>query len=284
MKAPKNILLIPNLTKNNTASLLEIIVDRLVLGGCRVFLEKSLAEHKPVARAEYGDTGEVMSQCDVMVTVGGDGTILHSAQDALKYDKPLMGINAGRLGYLAQLEENELDGLSRLMTGEFSIVERMLLEIQVDGMASALALNDVVLSRGLSRLVDLYVSEDGVPLGNYRADGLILATPTGSTAYSMSAGGPIVDPALDGIILTPICPHSLYARSVIFRPDAVIGVKTRRINNDDNVIVCVDGVETFVLNEQNALRVGRAEKRLKFISFSDKKFGNIIHQKLRINS
>lgn len=282
MTAPKTVMVIPNLTKHNAGELLETIVDRLILGGCQVVMESTVDDER-FSRVEYGEAQEMLSKCDAIVTVGGDGTILHSAKHALEHDKPLLGINAGRLGYLAQIEPNELEGLSRLISGEYSVGERMLLEARVDDGPPVLALNDIVLSRGLSRLVDLHVSEDGVPMGAYRADGLILATPTGSTAYSMSAGGPIVDPALDGIILTPICPHSLYARSVIFRPDAFISVRSRRVNNDDKIIICVDGEETNILDEQNTLRVRRAEKRLKFISFSDKKFGSIIHEKLRIN-
>lgn len=282
MIVPKTVMVVPNLTKHNAAELLETIVDRLILGGCRVLMEDCGGE-KRFSRVTYGDAEEMLSSCDVIVTVGGDGTILHSAKNALAHDKPLLGINAGRLGYLAQIEPNELDGLTRLVSGEYSVCERMLLEAQIDNESPVFALNDVVISRGLARMVDLHVSEDGVPMGNYRADGLILATPTGSTAYSMSAGGPIVDPALDGIILTPICPHSLYARSVIFRPEACISVQSRKINNEDKIIVCMDGVETAILDGKNTLRVRRAEKRLKFVSFSDKKFGGIIHEKLRIN-
>lgn len=281
MTAPKTVMVVPNLTKHNAGELLETIVDRLVLGGCRVLME-DCGDGRHFSRAQYGDAEEMLAACDVIVTVGGDGTILHSAKNALAHDKPLLGINAGRLGYLAQIEPNELDSLSRLVSGEYSVCERMLLETQIDSEPPVFALNDVVISRG-ARLVDLHVLEDGVPMGNYRADGLILATPTGSTAYSMSAGGPIVDPALDGIILTPICPHSLYARSVIFRPEACISVQSRRINNEDKIIVCVDGVETAILDGQNTLRIRRAEQRLKFVSFSDKKFGGIIHEKLRIN-
>lgn len=282
MKTPKTVMVIPNLTKDHAGELLETIVDRLLLGGCQVLMEDDGNERR-FSRVHYGETEEVLSDCDVIVTVGGDGTILHSAKHALAHDKPLLGVNAGRLGYLAQIEPNELDGLSRLMCGEFSVGERMLLEAQVDDGPPVYALNDVVMSRGLARLVDLHVSEDGAPMGNYRADGLILATPTGSTAYSMSAGGPIVDPALDGIILTPICPHSLYARSVIFRPEAHISVNSRRINNEDKIIICVDGIETATLDGHNTLRLRRADKRLKFISFADKKFGGVIHEKLRIN-
>ena len=282
MAAPKTVVIIPNFTKENTAELLETIIDRFILGGCQVLMEEDEMPH--FSRVSYGKAEDIFPDCQVIVTVGGDGTILHSAKHALNYDKPLLGINAGRLGYLAQIERNELDGLSRLISGEFSIGERMLLEARVDDRPPIFALNEIVISRELTKMVDLYVAEDGVPMGNYRADGLILATPTGSTAYSMSAGGPIVEPGLDGILLTPICPHSLYARSVIFRPEACISVRSRKINNEDKIIISVDGEEGDTLDETNTLRVRRAEKRLKFISFADKKFGSIIHAKLRINN
>lgn len=279
--AEKAVLIMPNLTKRNTAGMMEQIIGELKKNGCRVLMDtcyEGAFDH-----VEYGPFDSQIAACDMMITVGGDGTILHSAKHAINYDKPLLGINSGRMGYLAQMEQNELLELSRLAREDYTVQERMLLEVRIDGREYGCALNDVVISRGQAKLVDLDVREDGSPVGGYRADGIILATPTGSTAYSMSAGGPIVDPRVDAILLTPICPHSLYARSVLFHPAARLTIQSRLINNSDHIVVSMDGDEVARVDEHHVLEIRRAEKRLRFISFAEKTFGSIVHRKLRIN-
>lgn len=277
----KTVLIMPNLTKDNTASLMRPIIAQLGACGCRVLMDARYGgQFDGVCYAPF--EAQIMA-CDVVVTVGGDGTILHSAKHAVQYDKPLLGINTGRLGYLAQIEPNEIQLLSRLVSGEYAIQNRMLLEVEIDGETGiSYALNDVVIFKGgLSRMLDLDIEGDGDPIGSYRADGLIFATPTGSTAYSLSAGGPIVDPAIDTIILTPICPHSLNDRSILLAAQTTLRVRSRFVNNADNIIVSVDGESVASLTFEKTVQIRRSDKSVQFISFKEKSFSNILSKKLK---
>jgi len=257
------------------------IVATLLKSGCRPVLDERFAGMFP--GASYGPFDEQIAACDFIVTVGGDGTILHSAKHAVNYDKPLLGINTGRLGFLAQVEANEIDLLLRLSAGNYLVHEYMLLEVSIgEEDTIRYAVNDVVISKGeLSRLVDLDIEGNGDAIGSYRADGLIFATPLGSTAYSMSAGGPIVNPSINTIILTPICPHSLYDRTVLLSPDMELKVRSRYINNSDNVVVSVDGERIALLNESKSVHIRKAQKSVRFIGFPEKNFNSILSNKLK---
>lgn len=172
----------------------------------------------------------LIRESDVTVALGGDGTIIHTAKRAAICGRAVLGINGGRLGFMAGLEADELERLSALIRGEYTVEKRMLLDIVVQtgegGGTRYSALNEAVVSRGsLSRMIELEVSNRGERVARYRADGVIVATPTGSTAYSLSAGGPVIDPALRCLLLTPVCPHSLHSRSYLFDEDAVLAVR-----------------------------------------------------------
>ena len=196
------------------------------------------------------------SKADILVVIGGDGTIIHSAKKAAEYSKPVLGINAGRVGYLAGLEGNELDKLKNLITGDYKIKNRMLLSVKV-GENEYFSLNDAVISKGpLSRMIDITATLDGEHI-SYRADGLIAATPTGSTAYSLSAGGPIVDPDLDSIILTPICPQSLYARPILITPNEKIEISVTP-PEDTGAYITIDGEQVLPILERQKVTVERA--------------------------
>lgn len=282
MQPLKKILLAPNLTRRGAADLIKPVVHSLCESGCTVLMDEQY--EGAVENVHFGEFSRQIAACDLMVTLGGDGTILHGAQQALEYDKPLLGINAGRLGYLAQLEMDELSLLSKLAAGEYRMQQRMLLQVSIAGMPDRFALNDVVVTKDIARLVDLDVTGDGIPVGSYRADGLIFATPTGSTAYSLSAGGPIVDPSIETILLTPVCPHSLFARSLLLSPDIRLRVSSRSVNGSDHIAVSVDGVAVASLGDAPSLYIRRAEKRLRFVCLEEKAFGVLLGKKLRLNS
>lgn len=219
--------------------------------------------------------------CDVVVVIGGDGTIIHAAKKAANYDKPLLGINAGRVGYLAGIEADNLDALKTLTTGKYITQKRMMLKITLEGSSEDLyCLNDAVVSNGsLSRLIDVSAKFDD-DIINYRADGLIAATPTGSTAYSMSAGGPVVDPSLDSIILTPICPHSLYSRSLILNPNTKL--KITNCNRDDNdVFLTVDGESSKRIEANKSIEISKAEKSIKLIKIGGNSLYKTLSEKIR---
>ena len=171
---------------------------------------------------------ECLEQADVILTIGGDGTILHEANLSLRYAKPILGINLGRCGFLATCEVSEMEAkLSAVARGEFSVDNRMLLYVRVlghDGWEGH-ALNDVVVTKGrLQQAIDFSIYCDDILVEHYRGDGVIVATPTGSTAYSLAAGGPILDSQTKGVVVTPICPHSLASPAMVFAQERKLNI------------------------------------------------------------
>ena len=194
---------------------------------------------------EYLPASEMVLAADVVIAVGGDGTILHAAKQAAIQHKPALCINSGTVGFMAGLEPNELYRLSGLIDGRYEIDRRRMLRVSVPGRPPKryFSLNEAVLARGRKpRILDIEVRCDEDRPFSYRADGLVIATPTGSTAYSLSAGGPVVDPGVMGILLTPICPHSLTTRPMILRPDRKILVRASAAGDGEVYLSC-DGEE-----------------------------------------
>ena len=220
---------------------------------------------------------------DVVIALGGDGTIIHAAKRAAQFHRPILGINGGHLGFMAGLETDELDQLPALISGRYTTEKRMLLEVvveQPEGTQRFLAMNEAVVSRGaLSRLIELDLLNGTEPVMTYRADGVIVATPTGSTAYSLSAGGPIVDPALDCLLLTPVCPHSLYSRSYIFHAEAHLTIRPR-IPADTPVYLTIDGEDGMVISHQDTLVITRAPVEASLIKIKKSSFYDVLNQKL----
>ncbi|MEG1773363.1 MAG: NAD(+)/NADH kinase, partial [Oscillospiraceae bacterium] len=218
----------PNLKLATAPECTRQVIGRLRGCGLTPLLEESTAAALDITEVMTGTADQLLPFCDALIAIGGDGAIFHSAIDALRYSKPILGINSGRLGFLSQLEAGDLSPLERLKSGDYSIMNRMVLRVRTHGMADEVryAINDVVMSRShLGRIIDLEVRCGDQLVGIYRADGLIFATPTGSTAYSLSAGGPIVDPSVESILMTPTCPHSLYNRSIVFSSDKRLSVR-----------------------------------------------------------
>lgn len=227
---------------------------------------------------------EAVKNCDILVAIGGDGTFIHAAHDAAEYDRKILGINAGKLGFLAGLEKQELELLKNLIDGNYEIDKRMMLCIShyEDNVLvkKHYCLNDVVVARGMSlRMCDISVSCDKKNVNNYYCDGLILSTPTGSTAYSLSAGGPVVDPSIESIIMTPICTHSLFSRSMIFRPESVLELTVTNPRLCLPVLSC-DGETAIDLSEGSRLVVERAQRYSKIIRIKSDSFTDILNAKL----
>lgn len=233
-----------------------------------------------------GDLHALLEECDIVVPVGGDGTIFHCAILALEFDKPILGVNAGRLGFLAQIESNDLTPLEGILSGNYNISHRMVLECEIhdggDKIERHYCINDVVFSRSTyGKIVDLEILSGDNKVGEYRADGVIFSTPTGSTAYSLSAGGPIVDPSLDLILITPICPHSLYDRSIVISPKEVLTIRSKMINNSDDVYITIDGEGMGVIDSKGHAIIKRFPLYSKFVSLSSNDFYPILNQKLK---
>ena len=227
------------------------------------------------------DIDAYIEQGDVVVAVGGDGTIIHTAKRAAAYQKAVLGINGGRLGFMAGLEINELDKLRCLTDGNYEIETRMMLNVCIlrDGIGvhTSTALNEAVVSRGtLSRMLQLQIQNGDDEVITYNADGVILSTPTGSTAYSLSAGGPVIDPALNCLLMTPVCPHSLHARSYIFNRDA----KLTALVEKENALLTVDGEEVVALQAGDAVLVENAATEAKLIKLKPMSFYDVLTEKL----
>ena len=224
-----------------------------------------------------------MIDCDVVIPVGGDGTIIHAARQAAEKGKPVLGINVGRLGYVAGLEVDELDRLRDLVQGNYSIENRMMLTISLVREGKRVfyrALNDIVIARGsLSRILDFSVSLNGNNICSYRADGLIFSTPTGSTAYSLAAGGPVIDPSMQCILLTPICPHALFTRTVVFNPDASLSVHARP-NTDSEIFLTVDGENSVQIQPGEMMSVRRSSLSVGLIQLKKRDFYEVVTEKL----
>lgn len=277
------IFIIPNLEKAHTTELTNRAAHQLLRLGVQILMEEKFRPLFPIAGVRYGDFDESLRACDIILAIGGDGTILHSAKHGMLLDKLTLGINAGRLGFLAQIEADEFDKLKLLVDGNYQIEQRMVLEVSVqskEGTRTFYALNDAIVSNGTqAKMIDVDVKCQDKLVSGYRADGLILATPTGSTAYSLSAGGPVVDPKLSCILLTPICPHSLFSRSITFADDKVLSIHQNPYGGT-KVRLSIDGDTEVSLEPDDVVTVKKAARAAKFISFSDKNFYEILSQKI----
>lgn len=226
---------------------------------------------------EYRTPEEIYSMAELAVVLGGDGAMLDAARRAASAGIPILGINMGRVGYMSELEIDELELLDRVFDGAYRLDERTMLRAEVRSGAgqhkfSAYALNEAAITNGSgARIVDLELSDGEELIYTYRADGLLIATPTGSTAYSLSAGGPIVDPKLSCFCVTPICPHSLLARPLVFPDTAELRVKN--ICAREKVLhLTLDGRSTFDLYFGDTVVVTRSEKKVKLLRVKEESF------------
>ena len=232
----------------------------------------------------YATDRDVVFNSDVTVTVGGDGTIIHNAKYASQYCKPLIGVNMGRIGFVAGLESDETDELLKLLSGEYKTQKRMLLSVELErdnDIQSFLCVNEAVLTRDvLNPIIDISVSLFGEKIITYRADGMIFATPTGSTAYSLSSGGPVVDPDMDCILLTPIAPHSLSSRHVVFKSDSILTATVDNADATEGYLV-VDGETNVKLQKNDKITIKKSETYLELIILKEKNFYTLLNEKLK---
>ena len=232
------------------------------------------------ALADVVAFSEAKEPPEIVLSLGGDGTLLRGAQFALHWDVPLMGINLGRVGFLTESEPEKLeDSLECLIEGEYTLEQRALLDVRT-GKGQWLALNDVVVSRGgYARLITVNALVDGESAGRYVADGLIVATPTGSTGYSLSAGGPIISPSVDCMVITPICAHSLQHRPAVVPGDAHISLE---LGCDHEMCAClqVDGQNCASLYEGARVDVCRAGQKIRLIRTKQPRFFQLVRDKL----
>lgn len=275
--------IVPNLTREKTLDVTRDtvkILKKLNIDFCFDIDFKSELSPK---FADVNFVVDLYSNVDLLIAIGGDGSYISTAKQAAIHKKPVLCINAGNLAFLAGLEGNELHLLENLLTGDFSRDKRMMLEVSVKDAGGetflGYCINDVAIARGSEiKLIELDAFCDNRKINSYRADGVILATPTGSTAYSWSAGGPVIDPDLQCIMLTPICTHSPLNRSLVFNEKSVITVKSAKENQ--KICVSADGEKSMELSRDFEVKIRKSEYYAEFIRIKSDEFYDILNSKL----
>ena len=248
--------------------------------GVRIMMKRTLAGE--IGREDLGVEADVLwSKPEAVIVLGGDGTLLGAARHALAAQIPILGVNMGKLGFLSEAELYDLPACAaRLVAGDYRVEKRMVLECLIDGEVVGTALNDAVLSRhSIARMMTIKTCVDGQLIDVYRADGMIVSTPTGSTAYSLSAGGPIVSPNVSCIVLSPICPHSLSSRSIVVNAECVLSLCAQACEKSDAVLT-LDGQKTVAVAKDSAVEIRQCALGAKFIRFEDDSFFRVLRRKL----
>lgn len=277
--------IITNRDKDESMAVTERIVGLLQGAGRQVSLA---GVDRRADGSCYTRQEDIPEGTDCVIVLGGDGTLLQAAHDLSGRELPIFGINLGTLGFLAETEVAEMEeAFGKLFSGKYEIKEQMMLSVEVcvGGKKSQLpdALNDLVITRsGFSRVIGAGVYINGELVNDYRGDGVIIATPSGSTGYSLSAGGPIVSPTTNMMVITPICPHSLNARSIVVSDADVVAVKIRmsKKTQEEEAIATVDGRTAVNLRAEDYVQVRRAARRTKLVRLSGGSFYQVLGAKL----
>lgn len=283
---PKRVILCPNPYRDSELKVCRQSRDMLESLGMQISV------CLPFQREGYGEElglpmrplQQEIRQADLLIAFGGDGTILHLARTVALHSVPVLGVNLGSLGFMSELEVNELDRLRDLAQGRFTVESRMMLDVSVlrEGrqVYNNIALNDAVVSKGsIARVVRLDIFTEEGRLTKVGGDGIIVSTPTGSTGYSMAAGGPIVEPTAKNLLLTPICPHSTRSSSYVLSPEHVITVEAADANRKF-VYLSVDGGKAFSLKNGDQVRVSTSKYTTRLVRLSKKSFCEILDKKM----
>ena len=279
------IVLYPNLKKANAISCVFKACEILNTNNVSISADEKYREIlKELDYVNFGDFEKLAKDADYIIVIGGDGTILKCSKIIASYHKPILGINSGRLGFMATLESNELSFLNDFAQERFTVVKKMMLKAEVRFKSGDIivqsVLNDIVVAKSPTcKIADFEVSMNGTVISSLRADGLIFSTPTGSTAYSLSAGGPIIDPDMESIEFTQICPFSLFARSMLFASDKVLHVTYSTTKNTD-VIISFDGNEETVFSPGDELYISKSDNSIYMVDINGSNFYNAVNKKL----
>lgn len=273
----------PNFQKCNALECARNLCDILFKNDIEVYIDNSFRnEFTDKSFVKYGLFDDIVKKADFAIAVGGDGTILKCAKHIIGLDTKLLGINTGRLGFMSALESDQPELIKNLKTGNYTVSERMMLRAEIvsdEGMHSFEALNDISVSTAYANICDFDISIDDKVIGSYRADGVVFSTPTGSTAYSLSAGGPIIEPEMKCIEMTLICPHSLFARPMIFSPGKKIRFENRSKRNPE-IFVSVDGEKPIKLPCGLGVDITSSEHKIQIIDIKGNTFYNSLNRKL----
>jgi len=282
-----SVLLYPNMQKKSCLEAIAAVSDKLHSLGISTIIAEELREQlipHNIKADIYLPEHDAFEACDIAIILGGDGTMLTAAHTACKTNTPLLGINLGTLGYMSELELEETELLDKLKDG-FTFADRMMIDISVERngieITKLTALNEAIVSKGaVASMVRLNLTCDGSQVNYYRADGLIVSTPTGSSAYCMSAGGPIIDTKLDAFCVCPICSHSLSgSRALVFSPHSVIVIQPTSEKGGD-MILTADGRFSFSLEDSDIITITRSEKKTRFVKLKKDAFYDVLNRKL----
>ena len=275
--------IVPNFTREKALEITEKTINELKKLNIDYYFDKASFIDTPIAIDNNLFVENIYEYVDIIIAIGGDGSFIHAAKQSAVHKKPVLCINAGNLAFLAGLEGNELSLIKKLISGDYSTDKRIMLDVTVleNGIEKwhGHCLNDIAIARGDEiKLIDLDVFCNSRKINNYRADGVVVSTPTGSTAYSWSAGGPVIDPDLQCIMLTPICTHSPLNRSLVFNDDSVIRVAPT--TSSQKVCVSSDGEKTIVLSQNSEILVSKSDYYAEFIRIKSDEFFDILNSKL----
>lgn len=274
-----NIGIVPNLDKKDALNVLRRLIN-MKYDCFNYTVTNKVKKYLVNESLNFGN----INKSDMIITLGGDGTLIGAAREYSSKSIPILGVNLGHLGYLAEINNDGLeDALKNIRDNNYSIEERMMLEAKIikDGniVEKHIAINDVLINSKSSRMVDVVVSVDNKFLDNYRADALMVSTPTGSTAYNLSAGGPILEPLMACMLITPVSPHSLHSR-----PMGVCDKRTISLQPDTNynpkTIVSIDGQKNICIKENMKVNVAKATSTMKLVKFNEIDFYDILKKKL----
>jgi NAD+ kinase len=277
----KSIGIIANVKKELTQGVVEKVIRWAGENKIEVFICEELIpligqKQQSLSREELGQTSEVL------ISLGGDGTMLASARAVGKHQTPILGINLGGVGFLTEINSNDLQNtLNKLKEGDYFIEKRMVLETEIEGVKKfdQYALNDVVIDKGeVARLFLLHLYAQEEFICSYSADGLIISTSTGSTAYNLAAGGPIINPQMNAIIVSPICPHTLASRTIVFPDNETLKITVELPSRE--AVLTIDGQVAFGLKSGSSVLVRKAKHSVNLIKFRDRSFYEILRRKL----
>ena len=281
----KSFFIYPNMRKGDAVALVPQVCARLRRDGVRLILPMQMRAAAPeVPGADYMETDEAIRVADAAVVLGGDGTMLRIARAAAQNDVPLLGVNVGHVGFMTELEPGELGEMEKLFDGYSSIDSRMMLHVSVIRNQRVVyendALNDIVIAKGTAfRVVRVCISADDEEVTSFNGDGVIVATPTGSTAYGLSAGGPVIEPSAENMAVIPICAHALTAKSFVFSPERRI-MLAASCEGGSEVFVSADGGQSFAVRPDDRVIITRSPLRTRLVRLKGISFYKILQQKL----
>lgn len=268
-----------NLNKDAGLKTTAAVISALKYNNAHIIIEDGLKER--FGEFCSGSLKVIAAQCDAMIVVGGDGTILRAVKECAKLGVPILGVNLGNVGFLAETEPCDIESdITALVKGEYRIEERSMLRVESGGIVGY-ALNDIVIIKESdSRMITLNVFAGDSMVDRYQADGIIVSTPTGSTAYSLSAGGPVLNPSVKGFVLTAICAHSMRTRPIIIGEEEKITISPEK--KDTSAYVIADGVTLFRSENLGEIKVTRAEFGARFVRTKSVSFYSRLFNKLNI--